>query len=89
MSILIYGLLNSRLVGTGFTLAFGIGLILIALVCLYGELRAVFTDASSFATDPDEPMGLRLFRRLCGWLLIVAGLTIGPFAVYVALHGHL
>ena len=85
MSIWLYG----DLVWDGFVLMIGVGLILIALVYLYGELRAIFTDASSFATDPNEPAELSVFRRLCAWLLIVIGLTIGPFAIYGALHMHL
>ena len=85
MSIWLYG----DLVRDGIILMIGVGLIVTALVYLYGELRAIFTDASSFATDPDEPAEICLFRRLCAWLLVFTGLTIGPYAVYVALRMHL
>ena len=85
MSIWLYG----DLVLDGFILMVGVGLIVVALVYLYGELRAIFTDASSFATDPNEPTELSVFRRLCAWLLVILGLTFGLFAVDTALYPYL
>lgn len=67
------------------TLAFGVVLVLAALVYLYGEVRAFTTDHHSFAVDPEEPEILGSVRHGLAWIFIVFGLVVGSFMLYLAL----
>lgn len=67
------------------TVAMGVVLVLAALVYLYGEVRAVRTEHHSFAVDPEEPDILGIVRRGLAWVLIVFGLTVGSFMLYLGL----
>jgi hypothetical protein len=67
------------------TMAMGVVMILAALVYLYGEIRAIRTEHHSFAVDPEEPDAMGIVRRGLAWVLIVWGLTVGSFMLFLGL----
>ena len=86
MHVPIYTIINQIPSRAWYGLVFGLVATLLGGYLLYGELKALLTDADSPVTYSDDPQSLTVGRRAIAWFGGIVALLGGIVFLYISIY---